>query len=90
VCHRAVRERVRPGPIQTGENWRFPHGITNGASDLATLDIMKIGGLIGRMAAMPQAEAPALPLSNHRLIEPSAHVMTVTPTASSFEVQEPL
>src|SRR5271156_3300733 len=48
VGHRAVRECVRPVPIQTGENWWFPHGMTNaiaaGASDLAMVDIMKIGG----------------------------------------------
>jgi mandelate racemase len=39
VGHRAVRERVRPVPIQTGENWWFPQGMANaiaaGASDLA-------------------------------------------------------
>jgi mandelate racemase len=48
-------------PTQTGENWRFPHGMANaitaGASDLAMVDIMKIGGVTGWMAAMAQAEA---------------------------------
>ena len=66
VGHRAVRERLRPVPIQTGENWSFPHGMANaiaaGASDLAMIDIMKIGGVTGWMAAMAQAEAAALPL----------------------------
>jgi mandelate racemase len=42
--HRAVRQGVRPVPIQTGENWWFPRGMANsiaaGASDLAMLDIM--------------------------------------------------
>jgi mandelate racemase len=89
VGHRAVRERVRPVPIQTGENWWFPHGMANaiaaGASDLAMVDIMKIGGVTGWMAAMAQAEAAALPLSNHTFVEPSAHVMAVTPTVSWFE-----
>ncbi len=89
VGHRAVRERVRPVPIQTGENWWFPHGMANaiaaGASDLAMVDIMKIGGVTGWMAAMAQAEAAALPLSNHTFVEPSAHVMAVAPTASWFE-----
>jgi hypothetical protein len=37
--HRAVREAVRPVPIQTGENWWFPSGMANAvaakASDLA-------------------------------------------------------
>src|SRR4029077_20006706 len=87
--HRAVRERVRPVPIQTGENWWFPHGMANaiaaGASDLAMVDIMKIGGVTGWGAAMSQAEAAALPLSNHTFVEPSAHVMAVAPTASWFE-----
>ena len=34
---------------------------------------------------MAQAEAAALPLSNHAFVEPSAHVMAVAPTASWFE-----
>jgi mandelate racemase len=66
VGHRAVRECVRPVPIQTGENWWFPQGMANsiaaGASDRAMVDIMKIGGVTGWMAAMAQAEAAALPL----------------------------
>jgi mandelate racemase len=89
VGHRAVRERVRPVPIQTGENWWFPRGMANAiaasASDLAMVDIMKIGGVTGWMSAMAQAEVAALPLSNHTFIEPSAHVMAVSPTASWFE-----
>ena len=89
VGHRSVRERVRPVPIQTGENWWFPNGMANaiaaGASDLAMVDIMKIGGITGWMSAMAQAEAAALPLSNHTFIEASAHVMAVSPTASWFE-----
>ncbi len=80
---------VGPVPIQTGENWWFPHGMANaiaaGASDLAMVDIMKIGGVTGWMAAMAQAETAALPLSNHTFVEPSAHVMAVAPTASWFE-----
>ena len=55
--HRAVRERVRPVPIQTGENWWFRQGMVNavavGASDLAMVDIMKISGVTGWMAALP-------------------------------------
>jgi mandelate racemase len=37
------------------------------------------------MAAMAQAEAAALPLPNHTVVEASAHVMSVAPTASWFE-----
>jgi mandelate racemase len=89
VGHRAIRDCVRPVPIQTGENWWFPHGMANaiavGASDLAMVDIMKIGGITGWMSAMAQAEAASLPLSNHTFVEPSAHVMAVSPTAFWFE-----
>src|SRR5258708_38931397 len=85
VGHRAVRERGRPVPSQTGEDWWFPHGMSNAiaadASDLAMVDIMKIGGITGWMSAMAQAEAASLPLSNHTFVEPSAHVMAVSPTA---------
>jgi mandelate racemase len=61
------------------------NAIAAGASDLAMVDIMKIGGITGWMSAMAQAEAAALPLSNHTFVEPSAHVMAVSPTASWFE-----
>ena len=87
--HRAVRERVRPVAIQTGENWWFPRGMANaiaaGASDLAMVDVMKIGGVTGWISAMGQAEAASLPLSNHTFVEPSAHLMSVSPNASWFE-----
>jgi len=46
---------------------------------------MKIGGITGWISAMAQAEAAALPLSNHTFVEPSSHVMAVSPTASWFE-----
>jgi len=55
------------------------------ASDLGMVDIMKIDGITGWMAAMIQAEAAVLPLSNHTFVEASAHVMAVAPTASWFE-----
>jgi mandelate racemase len=87
--HRAVRDAVAPVPIQTGENWWFPRGMANaiaaGASDLAMVDIMKIGGITGWISAGGQAEAASLPLSNHTFVEASAHVMEASPTASWFE-----
>jgi mandelate racemase len=87
--HRAVREAVRPVPIQTGENWWFPRGMANAvaarASDLAMIDIMKIGGVTGWISAAGQAEAASLPLSSHTFIEASAHTMASSPTASWFE-----
>src|SRR5260370_14454995 len=89
VGHRAVRDCVRPVPIQTGENWWFPHGMANaiaaGASDLAMVDIMKIGGITGWMSAMAQAEAAALPVSKHTFAEPRPHFMALSPTAFWFE-----
>jgi mandelate racemase len=87
--HRAVREAVHPVLIQTGENWWFPRGMANAiaarASDLAMIDIMKIGGVTGWISAAGQAEAASLPLSNHTFIEASAHTMAASPTASWFE-----
>jgi mandelate racemase len=87
--HRAVREAVHPVLIQTGENWWFPRGMANAiaarASDLAMIDIMKIGGVTGWISAAGQAEAASLPLSSHTFIEASAHTMAASPTASWFE-----
>lgn len=87
--HRVVREAVRPIPIQTGENWWLPRGMANAiaakASDLAMVDIMKIGGVTGWISAAGQAEAASLPLSNHMFIEASAHTMACSPTASWCE-----
>ena len=87
--HRRVRAGVAPVPVQTGENWWFPRGMANavaaGASDLAMIDIMKIGGVTGWLNAMGQAEAASLPLSSHTFTEPSAHVLAVSPTAHWLE-----
>jgi mandelate racemase len=84
--------RVRAGsavPVQTGENWWFPRDMANaiaaGASDLAMLDITKIGGISGWMRAAGQAEAASLPVSSHIFVEASAHVLAVTPTAHWIE-----
>lgn len=75
--------------VQTGENWWFPRGMANSvaaeASDLAMVDIMKIGGVTGWSGAMAQAEAASLPLSSHTFNEPSAHVLAVSPTAHWLE-----
>jgi mandelate racemase len=87
--HRRVRTGVAPVPVQTGENWWFPRGMANAvaanASDLAMIDIMKIGGVTGWLSAMGQAEAASLPVSSHTFNEPSAHVLAVTPTAHWLE-----
>jgi mandelate racemase len=87
--HRRVRAGVAPVLVQTGENWWFPRGMANaisaGASDLAMVDIMKIGGVTGWLHAMGQADAASLPLSSHTFVESSAHVLAVSPTAHWLE-----
>jgi mandelate racemase len=87
--HRRVRTAIAPVPVQTGENWWFPRGMANAiaaeSSDLAMVDIMKIGGVTGWLSAMGQAQAASLPLSSHTFNEPSAHVLAVTPTAHWLE-----
>ena len=46
-------------------------------------DLMKIGGVTGWLKAMGLAEAASLPLSSHILPEASAHVLAVSPTATT-------
>jgi mandelate racemase len=86
--HARVRAASRV-PVQTGENWWFPRdmqkAIAAGASDLAMLDVMKIGGVTGWLRAIGQAEAASLPVSSHIFVEASAHLLAVTPTAHWLE-----
>jgi mandelate racemase len=76
-------------PVQTGENWWFPRdmqrAIAAGACDLAMPDLGKIGGITGWLSAMGQGEAASIPVSSHIYVEPSAHVLPVTPTAHWLE-----
>jgi mandelate racemase len=87
-AHARVRAASRI-PIQMGENWWFPRdmqkAIAAGASDLAMLDVMKIGGVTGWLRAAGQAEAASLPVSSHIFVEASAHLLAVTPTAHWLE-----
>jgi mandelate racemase len=86
--HAAVRAHSAV-PIQTGENWWFPRdmerAVAAGASDLAMLDAMKIGGVTGWLKAAALAEAASLPVSSHLFVEASAHLLAVTPTAHWLE-----
>jgi len=86
--HARVRARSKI-PIQTGENWWFPRDMANaiavGACDLAMVDLMKIGGITGWMAAAGQAQAASMPLSSHLFAEASAHLLSVSPTAHWLE-----
>lgn len=76
-------------PIQLGENWWGPYDMEKSlvakASDHATLDVMKIGGVSGWLRAAPLAASAGLPVSSHTFIEYSAHLLTVTPTAHRLE-----
>jgi mandelate racemase len=76
-------------PIQLGENWAGPpemaRSLAMAASDYATLDIMKIGGITGWMRAAALADTAAIPTSSHTFCELSAHLLAVTPTAHWLE-----
>jgi len=86
--HARVRASTRV-PVQTGENWWFPRdmqrAISASASDFVMVDLMKIGGVSGWMAAAAQADAASLPLSSHIFIEASSHMLPVTPTCDWLE-----
>jgi mandelate racemase len=79
-------------PVQTGENWWAPRDLARAieaqASDLAMLDIMKIGGVTGWLRAAALAEAHGLPVSSHLFPEISAQLLAVTPTAHWLEYQD--
>ncbi|MCG8417950.1 MAG: mandelate racemase [Proteobacteria bacterium] len=75
--------------IQLGENWSGPHEMAKSirvrASDYATLDVMKMGGVSGWLAGAAQAQAAGLPVSSHSFAEFSAHLLAATPTAHYLE-----
>jgi mandelate racemase len=76
-------------PVQRGENWfgtsEMRKSIEAGGTDLAMIDIMKIGGVSGWLRAAALAHAHQLPLSSHIFQEFSAQLMCVTPTAHWLE-----
>ncbi len=76
-------------PIQRGENWSGVREMATttaaGASDLAMLDVMKIGGVTGWMRPAALAQVHGLPVSSHIFPEISAHLLAVTPTAHWLE-----
>jgi mandelate racemase len=86
--HATIRRASRT-PVQLGENWSSPQemadSVAAGASDLAMLDAMKIGGVTGWLRAAALADAHGLPVSSHIFPELSAHLLTVTPTAHWLE-----
>jgi len=86
--HARVREKS-PIPVQTGENWWFPAGMATAlaldACDLAMPDVSRIGGVSGWLEAAGMASAASVPMSSHALLEVSAHLLAVTPTAHWLE-----
>ena len=76
-------------PIALGENWWGPgdmeKSIAAGASDQVTLDVMKLGGVRGWLAAAALAAAAGLPASSHTFPELSVHLLALTPTCSRLE-----
>ena len=80
---------VSEAPIQLGESWwgipAMTAAVAAGASDLAMVDIFRIGGVSGWTAAAALAHAHGLPLSTHLVPELSAHVLPVSPSAHLLE-----
>lgn len=76
-------------PIQLGENWwgvpDMAKSIAVDASDLAMLDIMKIGGITGWIRAASLAAANGLPVSSHIFPEFSIHALAASPTCHWLE-----
>jgi mandelate racemase len=86
--HARIRASV-PMPVQLGENWwgtaEMATSLAGQASDLAMIDVMRIGGVTGWLHAAGLAEAWHMPLSSHLFPEISAHLMAVSPTAHWLE-----
>ena len=86
--HAAIADETATA-IQIGENWwgvpDMAKSIAAGASDLAMIDIMKIGGVTGWLKAAALAEAHGLPVSSHIFPEVSGHLLAVTPTCHWLE-----
>ncbi len=89
--HARIRDRA-PMPVQLGENWwgvsEMAASLAAGASDLAMIDVMRIGGVTGWLHAAGLADAHRIPLSSHLFPEVSAHLLAVTPTAQWLEYMD--
>jgi mandelate racemase len=85
----AALARAAATPIQLGENWsgcsEMAKSLAARASDLAMIDVMKIGGVTGWQRAATLAAAHGLPVSSHLFPEFSAHLLAVTPTVHWLE-----
>ena len=77
-------------PIQLGENFNgvleMQEAVTLGNdSDYVMPDLQQIGGVTGWLQAAALADKARRPMSNHLLVEASAHLLAVTPTRHWLE-----
>jgi mandelate racemase len=76
-------------PIQLGESFWGPSDLEKSiaarASDHATFDAMKLGGVSAWLRGAALAEAARLPVSSHTFPEVSAHLLAVTRTRHRLE-----
>ena len=86
--HARIAARTRT-PIALGENWWGPHdmekSIAARASDYATLDVMRLGGVRGWLTAASLAARAGLPASSHTFPELSVQLLALTPTGHRLE-----
>ena len=86
--HARIRDQVT-APVQIGESWwgtrDMVASIMAGASDLAMVDVTRIGGVTGWIQAAALAAGHSLPLSSHLYPEVSAHLLAVSPGAHLLE-----
>jgi mandelate racemase len=86
--HARIRNSVHT-PIQLGESWwgipAMSASLAAGASDLAMVDLIRIGGVSGWTAAAALAHAHGLPVSSHLMPEINAHLLAVSPSAHLLE-----
>lgn len=88
AAHAAVAAALDT-PVVFGENWWSPYetarALAAGACDEVMLDVMKIGGVTGWLAAASVAAAAGRRVSSHLFPEFSAHLLAVTPGAHYLE-----
>jgi mandelate racemase len=79
-------------PIQIGENFQGPFDMANAlranAADFVMPDPQMIQGVTGWLDAATLAHTAGLPMSSHCFVEPSAHLLCVTPTAHWLEYMD--
>lgn len=88
--HARIAEAITT-PLQLGENCWGAAGIRDllagRSSDLAMIDLVKVGGVSGWLTASALCIAAGMPFSDHFYQEASAHLMALSPTAHLLEYQ---